>query len=120
MVGIIEYAFADVLDEFDDKAFVVDGSEGACEHFAGFEKVVEIRGRVVLAGVAVAGVVNGLESGLETRVGYIYASGRGVERTVATNACGADAVKCIGAVFDTRENIIGFTNAEHVAWLVFG
>ena len=44
---------ADVVDQLDNKSLIMDGQQRASERFFGVEEVADVRGGVVLAGVAV-------------------------------------------------------------------
>src|SRR5689334_4230209 len=52
-------AGADPVDEGDHEPLVVDGAERRGEHLLGLEEMVQVRPGVVLAGVAVALLVDG-------------------------------------------------------------
>lgn len=51
---VILDALANAVNKTDREVYVVDRGEGGTQHFFRFKQVVDIRGRVIRAGVAIA------------------------------------------------------------------
>src|SRR5690242_1687892 len=111
---------ANLVDEPDDKALVVDGGERLRQEFFRLEQMVQVGAGVVGARIAVAVGVDGAEVTPVPRIGDVEAAGRPVDRGVARDPRRRYAVESVGARRDRVEQIVGLADAQQVAGLVRG
>ena len=87
-------------------------SQGRCEHLLRLEEVVEVRGGVVLTGVAITALIDRGELALVLTISEVDAAILGKDSTCAGLARWRNAVEGIGAIFDSNEEVIGLTDAK--------
>src|SRR5690606_39422423 len=95
-------------------------SECGGEHFLRLEQVMQVRGRVVFAGVAIALRIERLKAPTLSRRLRIDAPTRRVHCAAACLARGGDAVKGVGARRDSREQIVWLRDAEQMPRTILG
>src|SRR5215208_1437525 len=111
---------ADLVDEPDDEALVVDGAQRGRQDLLGLEQMVQVGAGVVRAGVAVAVRVDRAEVAPEAGVGDVEATRSRIHSRVAGYARRRHAVEGVSAGRHGVEKVIGLADAQQMSRLVGG
>ena len=91
-------AFADFVDGFYHKALVVDARKNFRSDFVDFEKMMQVRARIIFATFAITFWVERGKIMLIFCIFNVDAAIRSVKRTVSGHASWADAVERVAAI----------------------
>ena len=98
----------------------MDGQQRASERFFGVEEVADVRGGVVLAGVAVTLGHDRLEFFAMFQSAHVDATVRCVGSAISRHASRRDAVKGVNSLFYGGKYVVGFRDAEKMTRFVLG